>query len=43
MAALGLEQVRSITLTEPSNYAAAFRIARPRPAPEAIKPCKTAG
>ena len=42
MAALGLEQVRTITLTEPSNYAAAFRIAGPRPAPEAIKPCKTA-
>jgi len=43
MAALGLEQVRSITLTEPSNYAAAFRIARPRPAPDAIEPCKTGG
>ena len=43
MAALGLKQVRSITLTEPSNYAAAFRIARPRPAPDAIEPCKTGG
>jgi protein-L-isoaspartate O-methyltransferase len=43
MAALGLEQVRFITLTEPSNYAAAFRIARPRPAPGAIKPCKADG
>ena len=39
-AALGLEQVRVATLTGSTNYAAAFRIARPRPAPEAIKPCK---
>ena len=43
MAALGLKLVRSITLAEPSNYAAAFRIARPRPAPDAIEPCKTGG
>jgi predicted methyltransferase len=42
MAALGLDQVRSITLTGSDNYAAAFRIARPRPAPDAIKPCKAA-
>jgi predicted methyltransferase len=38
-AALGLEQTRIATLTGATNYAAAFRIARPRPAPEAIKPC----
>jgi predicted methyltransferase len=39
MAALGLEQTRIATLTGATNYAAAFRIARPRPEPEAIKPC----
>ena len=39
-AALGLEQVRIATLTGSTNYAAAFRIARPRPAPDAIKPCR---
>ena len=38
-AALGLEQTRIATLTGATNYAAAFRIARPRPEPEAIKPC----
>ena len=42
-AALGLEQVRIATLTGSTNYAAAFRIARPRPAPASIKPCKTKG
>lgn len=41
-AALGLHQVRVATLTGSTNYAAAFRIARPRPAPDAIEPCKTA-
>ena len=38
-AALGLRQVRIATLAGSDNYAAAFRIAGPRPAPEAIKPC----
>ena len=42
-AALGLEQVRIATLTGSTNYAAAFRIARPRPAPAAIEPCATSG
>jgi protein-L-isoaspartate O-methyltransferase len=39
MAALGLDQVRIATLTGSDNYAAAFRLAGPRPTPEAIKPC----
>ena len=39
-AALGLDQVRIATLTGSANYAAAFRAARPRPEPGAIKPCK---
>jgi SAM-dependent methyltransferase len=43
LAALGLGQVRTKSLTESTNYAAAFRLARPRPAPDAIKPCKAAG
>jgi len=38
-AALGLDQIRIATLTGSTNYAAAFRIARPRPEPYAIKPC----
>ncbi len=38
-AALGLDQVRIATLTSSTNYAAAFRIARPRPDPGAIMPC----
>ena len=42
-AALGLEPVRATTLTGSTNYATAFRIARPRPEPGAIKPCKAAG
>ena len=42
-AALGLDQVRIATLTGSTNYAAAFRIARPRPDPEAIKPCAAKG
>ena len=42
-AALGLDQARIATLTGSTNYAAAFRIARPRPEPEAIKPCKAKG
>jgi len=41
LAALGLDQVRITTLTGSANYAAAFRIARPRPNPGAIKPCVT--
>jgi hypothetical protein len=41
MAALGLEPVRVATLTGSTNYAAAFRVARPRPEPAAIKPCKS--
>jgi ubiquinone/menaquinone biosynthesis C-methylase UbiE len=40
MAALGLDPVRITSLTGSTNYAAAFRLARPRPEPEAIKPCK---
>ncbi len=40
-AALGLDQVRIMTLTGTTDYAAAFRIARPRPDPGAIKPCET--
>ena len=40
MAALGLVPVRIATLAGSTNYAAAFRIARPRPEPAAIKPCK---
>jgi hypothetical protein len=32
--------VRVVTLTGSDNYAAAFRIARPRPEPAAIEPCK---
>ena len=40
-AALGLEQVRIAILTGSTNYAAAFRIARPRPDPQAIKPCRS--
>jgi hypothetical protein len=39
-AALGLQPVRVVTLAGSDNYAAAFRIARPRPEPAAIKPCK---
>jgi len=42
MAALGLRQVRIATLAGSGNYAAAFRIARRRPAPDAIKPCQGA-
>ena len=42
-AALGLEQVRIATLTGSTNYAAAFRIARPRPAPVEIQPCGARG
>ena len=41
LAALGLDQVRIATLTGSTNYAAAFRIARSRPHPKAIKPCVT--
>jgi protein-L-isoaspartate O-methyltransferase len=40
-AALGLKPVRVVTLTGSDNYAAAFRIAGPRPAPAAIVPCKS--
>ena len=42
-AALGLVPVKMTTLTGSTNYAVAFRIARPRPAPAAIVPCKSAG
>lgn len=42
-AALGLAPVRIATLTGSTNYAAAFRIVRPRPAPSAIVPCTSAG
>ncbi len=40
-AALGLDQVRIATLPGTTDYAAAFRVARPRPEPGAIKPCVT--
>ncbi len=43
MAALGLMPVKVATLTGSASYVAAFGIARPRPAPEAIKPCKLNG
>ena len=39
MAALGLAPVKAATLAGSTNYVAAFRIAAPRPAPHAIKPC----
>ncbi len=42
MAALGLRPVKVATLTEQSNYVAAFEIAGPRPEPGAIKPCEAA-
>jgi SAM-dependent methyltransferase len=42
-AALGLAPVKVATLTGSTNYAAAFRIAAPRPAPQAIKPCPAEG
>ena len=38
-AALGLEPVRAKELTGGEAYFTAFRLARPRPAPKAIKPC----
>ena len=38
-AALGLEPVKSQALTGGEAYFTAFRLARPRPAPAAIKPC----
>lgn len=37
--ALGLEPVQSKTLTGGEAYFMAFRLARPRPAPGAIRPC----
>ena len=40
-AALGLDQVRIATLAGTTDYAAAFRIARPRPEPGSIKACGT--
>ena len=39
-AALGLEPVKIATLTESTNYAAAFRVVRPRPEPSAIRSCR---
>ncbi|MBA3729231.1 MAG: methyltransferase domain-containing protein [Sphingomonas sp.] len=39
-AALGLRQVRIATLAGTTDYAAAYRIARPRPRPEAVKSCR---
>jgi SAM-dependent methyltransferase len=41
-AALGLKQVRIATLSGTTDYAAAFRIAGPRPEPGSIKSCGTA-
>ena len=40
-AALGLAPVKTSRLSGGDAYFAAFRIARPRPAPGAIKPCRT--
>ena len=40
LAAVGLEPVRFQTLTGSDAYYAAFRAARPRPAPDRIKPCR---
>lgn len=39
-ASLGMEPVRFRVLTGGDAYYAAFRLARPKPAPEKIKPCK---
>jgi SAM-dependent methyltransferase len=39
-AALGMEPVKLKTLTGGEVYLMAFRLARPRPAPERIEPCK---
>jgi len=43
LGALGLVPVRSARLTGSDNYAVAFRSARGRPEPGAIKPCLTKG
>jgi hypothetical protein len=40
LAALNLKPVKFTMLTGGEAYFMAFRIAGPRPAPEAIKPCK---
>lgn len=40
LASMGLEQVEFRQLEGMEAYFAAFRMARPRPAPEAIRPCK---
>jgi len=39
-AALGLEPVRFSTLTNREVYFMAFKVARPRPEPDKIQPCK---
>jgi len=39
-AALGMDPVKSKVLTGGDAYLVAFKLARPRPAPEQIKPCK---
>jgi ubiquinone/menaquinone biosynthesis C-methylase UbiE len=43
LGAVGLEPVRFRVLADGNTYFAAFRIARQRPAPEAIKPCRREG
>ena len=40
-AALGMAPVKYSALTGGDAYFMAFRLAAPRPAPEAIEPCKT--
>jgi ubiquinone/menaquinone biosynthesis C-methylase UbiE len=40
-AALGLEPVKFTTLTDRDAYFMAFRIARPKPAPQQIQPCRS--
>ena len=42
MNSVGLVPVRNTQLAGSGNYVAAFRVARPRPAPDAIKLCPTA-
>jgi hypothetical protein len=40
-AAVGMEPVRYRLLSSGDVYFMAFRLARPRPAPEAIQPCRS--
>ncbi len=43
LGALGLVPVRAMKLHGSDNYVAAFRVRRPRPVPDAIKPCPSGG